>query len=221
VLALALVWAGLGAVGTPAIHADATDDQAARAMEEGSDAMARGDFDQAVVAFRRAQELKPTATGPLLALGLALRASNNCGAAVPYLEAYLRRKPDGNPRASKALDQCREFLARSAAGGPTAAAPLGPLSGGLAESRALRTELLGDGRGRSQTPSASSGPADAPAPRPLYKRWWFWTVTGAVVVGGVLAAVLATRSSGQGPTNVDNNLPSGSLGPGRVAFQSP
>ncbi len=34
----------------------------------------------------------------------------------------------------------------------------------------------------------------APARRPVYKRWWFWTLIGAGVAGGVVAGVLATRS---------------------------
>jgi hypothetical protein len=31
---------------------------------------------------------------------------------------------------------------------------------------------------------------------PWYKKWWVWTAAGAVVVGGVTAAVLLTRGSG-------------------------
>ena len=38
-------------------------------------------------------------------------------------------------------------------------------------------------------------PKDAPPPKPVvrkpfYKTWWFWTVAGVVVAGGVLAGVL-------------------------------
>jgi hypothetical protein len=35
-------------------------------------------------------------------------------------------------------------------------------------------------------------PAESP---PLYQRWWLWTGIGAVVVGGVVAAVLLSRKS--------------------------
>lgn len=41
------------------------------------------------------------------------------------------------------------------------------------------------------------------APRPIYTRWWFWTAVGVAVIGGSVAAVAATRGSGD---------PSASLG---------
>jgi hypothetical protein len=45
------------------------------------------------------------------------------------------------------------------------------------------------------SPQLVSVPAPEPARRPIYKRWWFWTGIGAVVAGGVVAAVMLTRSS--------------------------
>jgi hypothetical protein len=39
-------------------------------------------------------------------------------------------------------------------------------------------------------------PRESPA---WYTRWWVWAVAGAVVAGGVTAAVLATRTSGPQP----------------------
>ncbi len=39
---------------------------------------------------------------------------------------------------------------------------------------------------------------------PFYATWWFWTITGAVVVGGaVTGAVLATRGGDEGTTGVN------------------
>jgi hypothetical protein len=47
-------------------------------------------------------------------------------------------------------------------------------------------------------PAASllSQPAPAEAQPSITSRWWFWTVAGVVVAGGVTAIVLATRKSG-------------------------
>ncbi len=60
-----------------------------------------------------------------------------------------------------------------------------------------------------------SGPGDEAAPnvldmqtppprasaKPLYKKWWVWTIVGAIVVGGVTAAaVAATTETGQVPS---------------------
>src|SRR5437764_167429 len=52
--------------------------QASKAMELGSQAMARGEFEVAIGFFRAAKVLLPDASGPRLALGLALRANLQC-----------------------------------------------------------------------------------------------------------------------------------------------
>ncbi len=49
-------------------------------------------------------------------------------------------------------------------------------------------------------------PKDAPPPkaivrRAFYKTWWFWSVVGLVVVGGVLGGVLAPKAKECGPGN--------------------
>jgi len=38
-------------------------------------------------------------------------------------------------------------------------------------------------------------PPPALGEQPIYKKWWFWTIVGAVAVGGGVGAYLATRSS--------------------------
>jgi tetratricopeptide (TPR) repeat protein len=48
----------------------------------------------------------------------------------------------------------------------------------------------------SAAASLAAPPAsEPPAPSPFYKRWPFWTAVGAVVVGGVVLAVLLSRGS--------------------------
>ncbi|PSM32150.1 tetratricopeptide repeat protein [Haliangium sp. UPWRP_2] len=46
----------------------------------------------------------------------------------------------------------------------------------------------------SQTAQQKSTPAPSPQPStqtaPIYKKWWFWTVLGAAVVGGVVVGVV-------------------------------
>jgi hypothetical protein len=49
------------------------------------------------------------------------------------------------------------------------------------------------------TQAAASKPVgEAGAETSILHRWWFWTAVGVVVVGGVTAAVLATRRGGNG-----------------------
>jgi hypothetical protein len=51
---------------------------------------------------------------------------------------------------------------------------------------------------------------------PVYRRWWFWTGVGAVVVGGAVTALLLTRSNPEGtlhPITVGGGM-AASGGPG-------
>lgn len=46
--------------------------------------------------------------------------------------------------------------------------------------------------------AAPAAPPPAESPRPLYKKWWLWTIVGGVVAGGVaatIAGVYLTRPS--------------------------
>ncbi|MCA9671349.1 MAG: PEGA domain-containing protein [Myxococcales bacterium] len=50
-----------------------------------------------------------------------------------------------------------------------------------------------------------AGGAAAATSRPVYKRWWFWTIIGVAVAAGVgtTVGVLATRDSGDGLPQID------------------
>jgi hypothetical protein len=57
---------------------------------------------------------------------------------------------------------------------------------------------------------AQSAPnPEPPASPPVYKRWWFWTGVGVVVVGGVVTAiVLSSKSAAKSPP-CDQGVPCG------------
>lgn len=46
----------------------------------------------------------------------------------------------------------------------------------------------------------------------MYKKWWFWTGIGAVVVAGSVTAFLVARGS-------SNGSPCSGIGPNCVAFR--
>lgn len=46
----------------------------------------------------------------------------------------------------------------------------------------------------AQPAPAAADPA-TPDGQPIYKKWWFWTIVGAVAIGGGVGAYFATRSS--------------------------
>jgi len=41
--------------------------------------------------------------------------------------------------------------------------------------------------------------AEKPQPRPLYKKWWFWTIIGVAVTGAVVGTVVGTRPENDKP----------------------
>jgi hypothetical protein len=53
----------------------------------------------------------------------------------------------------------------------------------------------------------SSPQPSAVSDSPVYARWWFWTGVGAVVVGGVVAAVLLGSHFGQKSPGCDQGVP--------------
>jgi hypothetical protein len=52
-----------------------------------------------------------------------------------------------------------------------------------------------------------AGTSDEAAPRPLWKRGWFWGAVGAVVVGGVVTAVLLNRGTVYPSSTVSGSFP--------------
>jgi hypothetical protein len=107
---------------------------------------------------------------------------------------YLRVDTTLSPDEVKAIRQRIEGL-QSAGSSPQqtpATAPRPILTGG-----APPTGVVAE----SMPASPVSGPATATAPAtPFYRRWWFFTGVGAVVVGGVVTAILlGTRSAPKSP----------------------
>lgn len=53
-------------------------------------------------------------------------------------------------------------------------------------------------------PVITSGPDTQPEKAPLHKKWWFWTLVGAVVVGGTLGILAVTSPTRSGCKGVNN-----------------
>lgn len=185
--ALALLVALGGALQPGTARAQDTED-AQKSMERGSEAMARGDFKAAVDFFRVAKRLKPDASGPLLALGLAMRANGECKSAIAELEEYKRRKANADAKAEEAIEYCKKQLA------PVAPAP--DLS-------------------RSSAPLERTTPipaTDVPESRPIYKAWWFWTGLAVIVAGGAVTGIVLATGGKSAPAGT------GGTGPAQPAF---
>jgi len=70
--------------------------------------------------------------------------------------------------------------------------------------------LLARAGTRDRPLSLDVAPGQSPSERPVWKRWWFWTVIGAVVVGSVSAGVVLLSRDG---------APHGNLEPGVVQLR--
>jgi tetratricopeptide (TPR) repeat protein len=135
-------------------------------FEAGRDAYDRGSFTSALAHFERAHALQPR---PELLYNVG-RAADSDGQASRAIEAYASYL-ESNPNAANA-DFVRARLAKMQALA-RAARPLPTVAQAM--------------------PSAAPPPRDEPR-RPVWKRAWFWTTVGALVVGGVVTSVLlATR----------------------------
>ena len=66
-------------------------------LQTGNDAENRGDFDQAIVNFRKAVDLAPSSSVALVTLGEAYVRKHDYGAAIPVLKRALELTPDAVP----------------------------------------------------------------------------------------------------------------------------
>ena len=157
---------------------------ARRAFEIGRDAYDHGDFRAAVANFQRAYELSQR---PALLFNIA-RAADADGqlqrAATAYAD-YLEALPAADNRdfVQGRIDKIRAAEAQASSRVEAAS------------SAALPSVAQAD-RTRPGAPLAPIATTRSTADhgetrRPFWKRGWFWTAAGAVVVGGVVGGVLA------------------------------
>jgi len=197
----------------PSVRADGHDsasdpDTAARsAFEAGRHAYDRGRFDEALVLYEHAYALtrRPKM---LFNIGRAAEADDQGARAIEAYEAYLATD-SGVENREFVLGRLRVLRGRTTPPGAvsastTAVAPQ-VLSALSSEQGPLELALQA-----SPLPTvAAAVPVEADAPiaanfaslpvhddasvsRPFWKRVWFWSVVGAVVVGGATAAVIAS-----------------------------
>lgn len=164
---------------TSAAWADAASDAKAH-YERATAHFAVGEFAKAADEYQEAYELKPD---PALLYNAAqsFRLAGNNEKALILYKNYVQLYPD-QPNVDGVRDQIAKLKDAIAAqekaksNPPTSTVPVPP-SPATAPPLAATTPIHRD--------------------RPLYKRWWLWTIVGGVVVAGAItAAVLATSTKG-------------------------
>jgi tetratricopeptide (TPR) repeat protein len=175
VLAQVLLAAGLarGAGGPVAAAASpdaggSTEAEVAEHVALGHRLYQRGQYQEAIVEFRRAYEVRADPRF-LYEIAESYRQLGATDQALFYYDRYLAGAPAALDR-DVALDRVVELESLRAR-------PPAP---------ALRSSPLSLGEGGPGTPK--------PRPTPTWRKWWFWTAFGVAVAAGITAAALAGRS---------------------------
>lgn len=119
---------------------------------------------------------------------------------------YLRRghvKPAERSEVEGFISEMEQLQKERAAAAPTAPPPVEPVHPASAPEAAppspapavVPPPASDSAPGATLTQQATT---DEQASTPITHRWWFWTGIGAVVAGGVVAAILLSRPSGGG-----------------------
>lgn len=223
------------AMATLASSADATDrtEKGREAYESGRRAYRLGEWADAIAGFETAYKLTGD-SALLFNLGQAHAKAGHVPEAIRFYQQFLRDNPKARNRATveariqelEAQATTRTGVIPPVADNPvTAAAPVtapaeptndAATTGTAGQPDAGRQPPATALQLRAQEPPTVSKPLVAPAPEaptesPFYTRWWFWTATGAVVAGAVVAAVIL----GSGTEVVSP----GSFGSGKVVVR--
>lgn len=175
-------------------------EQARTRHAEGLAHYEREEFALALEAFMAAREAYPMA-GFLFNIGQCHRNLGRHEQAISFFGRYLDQLPEADNRTvvEELMARSRQDLAQEAAeeldqqtvdeGGNTGAIDEGE---------------------EETTQEPLSGQLEAEAPRPVYRRWWFWTVlVGVVVAGAAVAGGTLYWANSNDPETI---LPEGSLG---------
>jgi tetratricopeptide (TPR) repeat protein len=168
--------------------ADSKKDEARRLYDEATAAFGVGNYAEAADKYEASFKLHPDAA-LLFNAAQAYRMADNKQRALQLYHNFLRLY-GANPRAEDARTHVAA-LEKAIADADTAAPPAPPVPPPPPPAASLSAPPP-----QPQQPppliERQAPPAGEEA-RPLVSRPWFWVAVGAVVVGGVVAAVLATR----------------------------
>jgi tetratricopeptide (TPR) repeat protein len=221
------------AVSGRAARAESSDaEKQARALYERAEkSFDVGKFAEALTDYQAAYEAKPL-PGFLFNIAQCYRNMGNYERARFFFRRYLTLEPHApNHRRVEELiaEMSKQIDAQAAAAAATTPPPAEqkPVEQkpGEAKSGEAKPGEATPGEASTAPPPAETPPLAAPAApppsessvpmltttapaaeesHPAYKRWWFWTGVGAVVVGGAVAAFFLTRPKTEIPGSLDH-----------------
>jgi tetratricopeptide (TPR) repeat protein len=178
VLAQALLAAGLGrgADAPAASAADAgggADGEVAEHVALGHRLYQRGQYQEAIVEFRRAYELRADPHF-LYEIAETYRQLGATDQALFYYDRYLVGAP-GAPDRDAVEDRVLEL-------------------------ESLRARPPAPALGVTLSPGAAGPASTKSRAAPTWRKWWFWTAVGLAIAAGVTAAALTGRSDASVPS---------------------
>jgi tetratricopeptide (TPR) repeat protein len=174
-----------------------------RYFKRGQELLKADDYRGAVKAFEAGYAAAPR-VGFLLNIGNCYRKLGELGKAREHYWRFLDAAPKDHPSRPAVKDYLRAMEQIEADGVSVDATPAkrGPPPPEPAASPGPPAALPPALSARpSEAPSSALIVREAAAPqpdRPVYKRWWFWTLIGGAVAAGVTTYVL-TRPAGATP----------------------
>jgi tetratricopeptide (TPR) repeat protein len=147
--------------------------EAMKVALEGKRAFEAGEYEIAIRKYEAAQRIKP-APGLLFNLAQSHRFAGHSETAASYFRNYLLTRPD--PAQARAIAMVVERLQAQR----------------LVE---IAAERLGIERARLSLVQrqVELGLCSELSPEPITKRWWFWTILGAVSVGIAVSFAVGLR----------------------------
>jgi tetratricopeptide (TPR) repeat protein len=195
-------------VGDASAAASSAEEQARKAFVRGEQLFRAQKFHDAAAAFEEGHRLAPSPAF-LYDLALTYRALNKPEQAISYYQAYLKAQPGATDRAAveTAIAEEQRKLAKApppaaktvdkaafaATTAPTSTSPSHKEAGKspekvvekAPEKAAAKVPEKAVGEPPEKTTDVVLVKSDRPTEQPIYRKWWFWTATGAVVVGAV------------------------------------
>jgi tetratricopeptide (TPR) repeat protein len=182
-------------------HADGGRDlEAKRRYEEGTKAFNLGEFQRAVDEYRQAYNARPEPVF-LYNIAQAYRLANNLPQALFFYKSYLHSDPSSpnrievEDRIRKLEQQVREQQVVTTQPPNT---PVSPDARPRPSSDTAPSEPSARAPLPATSPSSNALTASAPAKaerKPLYKKWWLWTVVGVAAAGAGVGLGLGLSSS--------------------------
>jgi len=196
----------VGATRGAAAAEDKTTNDARRLYSEATAAFGLGNYAEAAEKYEGSFKLHPDAA-LLYNAAQAYRMAGNQTRALQLYRNFIRLYGD-NPRTPDArthVAALEKAIAEAATPAPPASpAPSAPLAPAPSTQPPATPSLIAPAPAPEPPPTlVVAQPRSADQSPPLVRRPWFWVAVGAVVVGGTVAALLATRK---------NEYPSATLG---------